>query len=56
MTRTQAKDFERDMPTVNLQSAILDAVDAHKRGSKFDADFIERCRDQLTSIYEDLAN
>ena len=54
MTNDQAKDLERDMPKVNLRNAILDAVDAHKRGSYFDATFIERCRDQLTDIYEDL--
>ena len=54
MTNDQAKDLERDMPKVNLRNAILDAVDAHRRGSQFDASFIERCRDQLTDIYEDL--
>ena len=55
MTNDQAKDLERDIPKVNLRNAILDAVDAHRRGSHFDASFIERCRDQLTDIYEDLA-
>jgi len=47
MTRTQAKDFERNV--------LLDAVDAHKRGSKFDVDFIEHCRDQLSLVFEDLS-
>lgn len=53
MTRTERIDFERDMPVVNLRSAILDALEAHERGVRFDPEFLESCRDQLTAIYED---
>lgn len=54
MTGNQERDLERDLPVVSLRNAILDAQEAHKRGSVFTPDFIEQCRDQLTAIYEDL--
>ena len=52
MTDAQIKQMERDMPSVSLRNAILDAVDAYNDGERFDPTLIEQCRDQLTWLYE----
>ena len=54
MTNEQQKAIAKDWPVVNLRGAVLDALDAHKDSAPFDAEFIDDCRDVLTSIYEDL--
>jgi len=54
MTEQEQTEVEQDMPVVNLRNTILDTLDAHRGGFRFEPEFIENARDQLTAIYEDI--